>query len=480
MRRLFLLYILLSMVVLVGCDDYDSWTTSPSARLSMSEETVDFASVIAGQGSPTQTLMVRNRNSAGVRISRVELGQGADSPFRVNVDGQYLYGGVGEDFEVRKGDSIYVRIEVTVPEMDSDEAVHYEDVLSFTLESGVVQQVRLLADGVDVVVLKDVRIETDMTLSSARPYLIYDSLVVAEGVTLTVPAGVTLMFHDDAPLRVHGRIVAEGTLEKPVVFRCDRLDNMFYYLPYDRLPGRWMGIDLLEESVGNRFVQCDIHGGNYGVRCEAKELAEESVEPMLTMEDCTVHDVSGDALYLKNCMTRLSGTEIYNASGCCVRILGGDHRLVHCTVAQFFYSNDALYIANIDGNAYLHLRRCDFVNSVVTGNAEDVVMGELTETTDNPAQYLFSHCLLRTVVGEGNERFQDILLDDASDLVGKKHFMLVDMHDRLFDLMPVAESPIRGMADPSVAAQYPFDRRGRSRLSDGAPDTGALEGAGEE
>ena len=90
MRRLFLLYILLSVVVLAGCDDYDSWTTSPSARLSMSQETVDFASVIAGQGSPTQTLMVRNRNSAGVRISRVELGQGADSPFRVNVDGQYL------------------------------------------------------------------------------------------------------------------------------------------------------------------------------------------------------------------------------------------------------------------------------------------------------------------------------------------------------------------------------------------------------
>lgn len=53
-------------------------------------------------------------------------------------------------------------------------------------------------------------IEADTLLEAGRPIVVYDSLSVREGVTLSMAAGVQLYFHDGANLWVHGRIVAEG------------------------------------------------------------------------------------------------------------------------------------------------------------------------------------------------------------------------------------------------------------------------------
>ena len=79
-------------------------------------------------------------------------------------------------------------------------------------------------------------ITKDTTLTPRRPIVIYDSLVVAKDVTLTLEAGTQLLFHEGAGIDVRGRLVAHGTLEQPVVLRGDRTDHIFDYLTYDRLP----------------------------------------------------------------------------------------------------------------------------------------------------------------------------------------------------------------------------------------------------
>ena len=86
-----------------------------------------------------------------------------------------------------------------------------------------------------------------------------------EGVTLSMAAGVQLYFHDGANLWVHGRIVAEGTVDRPVVFRGDRTDRMFDYLPYDNTPSRWGGIRLKATSTDYRLNHVDIHSASYGI-----------------------------------------------------------------------------------------------------------------------------------------------------------------------------------------------------------------------
>lgn len=483
MRRLaYCLLLLMVGVFLWSCDDYDTWTTSPSARLNFSRDTVRFDTVITGQGSPTQTLLVKNANKEGLRIVHVALGQGSASLFRVNVDGQYLAGGVGGDFEVRAQDSIYVRAEVSLPKADEDTVRTFEETLTFTLESGVKQEVTLVAKGLNVILLQGQIIRRDTTLQTLRPFLVRDSLVVAPGATLTLAAGTTLMFHGGVSLVVRGRLKAEGTMRQPVTLRGDRVDRLFPNLPYDNTPNRWGGVHFTQESYGNELVQCDIHSGDYGIRCDssAMDIAK------LRVENCVIHNVAGPAVHLTNCQTEFVGTQISNSLEDCVYILGGDHRFTHCTIVQFYPwvadRGHALFLTNENGLYGYPIRRADFMNCVVTGYAEDVIMGALDAKKRYAAEYLFTHSLLRTTEPSAAEaeRFLVIRYDqqdtkNPEKITGQHHFRLFDTTNFRYDFVPDSLSPIRSLADAAVAAQCPFDRHGASRLADGAPDAGAYE-----
>ena len=480
MKRILPLFLSL-FALLAACDDYDSWTTSPSARLAFSADTVAFDTVVTGLGSSTQTLIVFNPNKEGLRIRHVELGLGSESPFRVNLDGQYLSGGEGTDFEVRRKDSIYARIEVMLPTTDSDDIHEWKDVLRFTLESGAVQQVALTVSGMDVIVLRGETIMENRTLDARRPYLIYDSLVVAQGAVLTLPEGCTLMFHDKTSLLVHGTLIAEGSTEKPVTFRGDRTDRMFPNLPYDNTPNRWGGIHFFAESKDNRLTQCDIHSGDYGIVCDSTALSEDS-EPLLMIDNSVIHNIGGTGLMLTHCRTQVAGTQISNTLGDCVHIEGGAHTFVHCTIAQFYplsaNRGDALYIANIEGDVYRHIYWAYFLNCIITGYADDVIMGNISENEQNICDYLFQNCLLRTVASDDEERFRHIRYDipDSAKVTGKDNFVLFDTDNFLYNFAPDSLSPARGLADAEIAKLFATDRRGRSRLADGAPDAGAYEG----
>lgn len=481
-RPAYFFLLLLAGVFLWSCDEYDNWTVSPSARLTFSRDTVRFDTVITGQGSPTQTFLVTNANKEGLRIVRVALGRGDASLFRVNVDGQYLAGGVGTDFEVRARDSIYVRAEVSLPQADEDTIRTFEETLVFTLESGRQQEVKLLANGLNVTLLQGETILRDTTLQAGRPYLVRDSLVVAPGATLTLAAGTTLMFHDGVSLVVHGRLKAEGSLQAPVTLRGDRVDRLFPYLPYDNTPNRWGGVHFTAASYGNELVQCDIHSGDYGLRCDSSALDIQK----LRVENSVIHNVAGPAVHLTSCQTEFVGTQISNSLEDCLYILGGDHRFTHCTVAQFYPwladRGHALFLANQSGDVGYPLLRADFVNCVITGYADDVIMGALDAKKRYAEEYLFSHSLLRTVepAPKDADRFQVIRYDvedskDRDKITGKNHFRIFDTTNFLYDFEPDSLSPIRALADAVVAARWPVDRRGNSRLADGNPDAGAYE-----
>ena len=118
------------------------------------------------------------------------------------------------------------------------------------------QHVILTAVGQDAYMWRGKVIEADTLLEAGRPIVVYDSLSVREGVTLSMAAGVQLYFHDGANLWVHGRIVAEGTVDRPVVFRGDRTDRMFDYLPYDNTPSRLGGHTVEGHEYGQPAEPC--------------------------------------------------------------------------------------------------------------------------------------------------------------------------------------------------------------------------------
>ena len=146
----------------------------------------------------------------------------------MNVDGQ---NGVSlNDVQVLKEDSVFLFVKVNVPVSSSMKPTKISDTVILTLESGVQQKVVLEAFGQNMQALNGEVLKGDNVLTADElPYVIYDSLVVSEGASLRIKEGTTLYFHNAASLIVHGTLDVEGTQDKPVTLRGDRLDKMFPY-----------------------------------------------------------------------------------------------------------------------------------------------------------------------------------------------------------------------------------------------------------
>lgn len=490
-----ILYILLAYVVfaLASCMGEEEYSTSAHDRLHFSSDTLAFDTVISGEATNTYTFQVFNRNKKALRINSIRLGQGAASPFEVNVDGTWLKGGESPfEFTISGNDSLRVFVQLLAPAGDNDDPQPLEDNLQFTLENGVTQEVLFTAASQDVNVLRGKVIEKSQTLRSNRPYQIYDSLVVAEGATLTLAEGTRLYFHPDASLIVHGKLIAAGSMSAPIVMRGDRLGNMFDGQPYDRIPGQWGGITFTGESIGNDMTWCDIHSGSYGIRCDSTGLDKQK----LIIDNSIIHNVSHDAFYAKYCQAYVGNCQITNAGGNCVNLIGGDYTFVHCTVGQFYSFEGghgvALQFTNTESDAPIPLERCLFVNCLISGYNDDDIMGSASERHKECSfNYTFKNCLLNTPKVD-SEAIVDCLFEDKKDYdyeAAKDSTMRAgnflpkfDHHELVFPFTLNPKSRAVGAADLTLTKQsgYVLDLKGRSRIADGKADIGAFEAIIEE
>ena len=477
MKRYTIYIIGVLVTVLFGCSDYDSWTTEPQYHLTFDRDTVNFDTLVSTVSSSTERLLVYNNNKSGLRINQVRLKRAGNSPFRVNVDGQYLQDGSGVDFEVRGNDSIFVLLEVTLPDANADTVTTHSDSLCFVLESGEMQYVTLLAGGQDAEHWRGVKvISADTTLQGRRPVVIYDSLYVASGATLTLDAGSRLYFHQHATMCVDGRLVVNGTLEQPVVFRGDRMGNLFDYLPYDNTPQQWGGVYL--NGHGHKLTYLDLHSSTFGIIAEDTDME---------LANCIIHNTGGNALWAKNCRIQAYNTQISNAYGNLLQVIGGEVNMTFCTLAQF-YNYDAVrgwalslsdYDVEYGDTMYYNLARAHFVNSVITGYGEDVISGKFIQESkfQDSVNYYFHRCFLNTVNGDSDSlRFVRNIYENAKDTMSYgRQYLLFDTYARLYDFTPDTLAHFCDSADIYWAEEFPLDRLGRSREADGKADIGAYE-----
>jgi len=421
-KRLFL-FLALTVLVLSACTDNDSFSSNPSCRLTFSRDTVRMDTLFSGEPSSTYHFWVYNHSGDGLRISQVRQERGQQSGFRVNVDGTFLNPAVS-DLELRKGDSLRVFVEVTTPENLAATPQLVEDNLLFTLESGVVQQVNLRTHSWDAVKHTSWEVTTDMTINGGQPIVLFgDGLVVKKGATLTLQ-NTTLFFHAGAGLRIEGKLIADN-----VLFRGDRLDHMFDYLPYDRLSGQWRGITLPAKSEGIQLKNCEIHAANDGLWCDSTKVE---------LTQVTIQQCKGFGLYTHDSDVKATACQFANTLNDCVAILGGTATLDYCTMAQF-YALSAQRGAALRFNSTEQSLTLSCTNSLLTGYDDDVLKGYVPSET---LQYVFQNCLLRTPEEQNAETFKDILWEKPSDaLQGAAHFRLVDSHNMLYDFRLKDESP---------------------------------------
>lgn len=470
--------------VFFSCDD-DKISTNPNHFLSFSQDTVFFDTVFTTIGSSTATFKVYNRNKEGLNIASLRLADAANSGFRVNVDGHH--GTDFSDLEIRKQDSMYIFIEVNVNPQNQDNPILVKDSLVFQLSNGVRQDVKLLAYGQDVLILRGKVIAEDTVFNSWRPILIYDSLKVDEGKTLTMQKGTRLYFHDKIHCMVHGTLKAEGTFAEPVVFRGDRTDWMFSDLPYDRVAGQWGGVRFYGTSYDNTLNYVDIHGGQYAVRCDSSD-----VEKMkLKVENSVLHNVKGELLSATSSKIRVANSQLTNAEKNCVSLIGGDAEFIHCTIANFYTwgirQGVAVSVRNINNEIEYPLINADFRNCLITGSGSDELSGAQAENKEIPFNYNFSYSLVNTILDEKADDYQEQLAhypnsiwDDKKDeykrsLARDKNFLYIGREDYIYDFRPDSVSAAVDLALRKDAELYPLDRQGRSRLSDSGPDAGCYE-----
>ena len=438
-------YFLAIVVTFVACQDDDNFSTSTGHKLSFPSDTLKMDTVFSRTPSSTYTFWVYNENDAGIKMQSVRLKRGNQTGFRVNVDGIYLDNSNGSqtsNVEIRRNDSILVFVELTPAETGQSDPVLLEDDLLFQLESGLEQRVCLQAWVWDAQKLYSPVIDKDSLIESHVPIVVFGDMRVEEGVTLTV-RNTSLYFHDGSGLDVHGTLCLEDC-----VLRGDRLDDMFSYLPYDRVSGQWNGIAIRETSHNNKFVRAEIRNPLYGVVCDSAAIDPDHYR--LEMDYCVIHNCSGVGVSAVNTYLRLDHCQLSNTGGDCFSLFGGIAEINHCTFAQYYpFAADrgaAFRFTNYYGtNVQPMFVACS--HSIITGYADDVVMGDMLGEDQNTFDYAFENCLLRTPeVTDDPKRFVDIIWESPEDSVQmKQNFVNIDEENLIYDFHLDSLSTVQGI-----------------------------------
>jgi hypothetical protein len=462
--------ICLAMFSLTGCIE-DGITTSAADQPTFSTDTVRMGSMLTLGPSPTSRFVVYNRHDKILNISSVSFRDDAEGQFRMNVDG--ISGRSFNNIEIRPNDSIFVFVEATLAENGSNLPVDIVRHIDFVV-NGVTSTVPVSAQGQDVTrLIGETVYSSDTTFSADKPYLISGSITVEEGATLTIPAGSKLLMHDAASITINGSLRVMGTADAPIEIIGDRSGYVASDIPYEVMSGQWEGITFSSTSKDNYITHASIRNSEIGLvldRCGGTTEA-----PALTIHNSVVRNTKGYIIEAIHSALTAIGCEFSDASLGILRLVGSEHIVNHCTLANYYLftaiGGPALQFEHIDpkdknndpDDDEMPWLSADISNCIIYGLGTDLSHGTLD---DFPVQ--IRSCLLKSA-GEDDANFINCLWD--SDPLYN-----VDREKYQFDYRVSNESPALNAGDPGLVLPLAEkDMLGATRL--GSPTIGAYQQA---
>lgn len=469
----FIITVLVSISVFMGCNENDSFSTDSNLRLTFSTDTLRFDTVFTTIGTATKKLKVYNRNKSALLINSIELMSPSTSGFRMNVDGES--GNNISNVSILGKDSIFIFVEATINPLNRDNPLLIADSIRFQF-NGVTQYIRLEAIGQDVIFWKDKKITKDTILTDKKPFLIYDSLTIDKNVTLTVNENVYLYFHNNAKLKVEGTLNAKGTIAKPIVIRGDRTDNFLETprIPYDRVPGQWFGIEIASSSFDNQLENVRIRNGIYGVYCHPSD----TLKTKITILNTVIQNTTREGFLADNCKVIGKNSLFANSGNVTLMLNSGSASFLHCTIANYIntrYWNlikrKALYIGNTDSSN----GNFRFINSIVAGSSNSEI--EIGEINPSSLKYIFINCLIKSN-GSDDANFINTIwnIDPGFKYIYSAETALnnPDLYF-LYNFELGENSAAIGKGFLQYSQELPFDILGNSRLNGNAPDIGCYQ-----
>ena len=462
MRTLFFFCISVLMASFAGGCISDDFTDSPSDVLTFSTDTLRFDTVFTDLGTPTARLKVFNRASKSINISSVMV-RDDDGVFTINVDG--VSGKIFRDVEIRPNDSIFVFVECFIDANGDIRPFKVEGNLDF-VTNGVAQTVTLEAYGQNVRRMRGVTVEEDLTLTAEVPYVVFDTLRVAPGATLTVEPGARVLFHDGALLQVDGRLHAVGETGRMISFRGDRLDNVLPDTGYEILAGQWQGVRFGASSFENRMEYVEMQSTVSGVVVDSCGVIDRS---KLMIVNSWLHNSQGNVLRSDHANVSAYGCCFSDAGEAVVRLRGGVHDFVQCTLANYYLfaiSPESIltmsHLSREDSSGVSNpLMKAQFDNCIIYGITPPITPGDLAGSD------VYLHNVLLGVGGSDDDHFVSCLWDEDP--------LFETVRDKyIFDYRLKEDSPALHAGNPEYAGGLCIrDMDGVDRLEGGAPALGA-------
>lgn len=463
----------LAFVLLFSCED-EGYMSSPDAELKFSTDTITFDTIFTTIGSTTQRFTVRNPYKEPVLISRIHLGKDEMSNFRLNVNGQQ--GNELFNVEIPGHDSIYIFVEVTIDPNGQNLPMVVQDSIEFIVNNNF-QHVKLIAYGQDFNLVKGERLGT-VTWTADKPYLVYDYAFVDSSSVLTIEPGAKIYFHKGAGLYVKGTVIANGTLDRPILFTADRLEDS-----YKHIPDQWNSILLYSGSHDNVFNHVTIQNASIGLQVGT---LEHEGYASVKLTNSVIRNMAYAGLFAMKSKIEASNNVIANCGFYATALLvGGEYEFLHTTIANYWGNygaktrttpslvlSNVLVVTNEQGEEVTYsgdLKKATFGNCIVTGNILKEV--EWGDNGDNEFNFLFDHCMLQipdTTNTSNQAHFNEVWKGTQYD----PHF--IDPYDNLnYQLDSLSEAIDKGSL--LYARRVPVDLLNQDRLSDSAPDLGAYE-----
>lgn len=394
------LYSSIILLLLSSCVDED-FTSSPSARLEYSVDTLKFDTLFSKQPSRTLKFMIYNHNDQAITLSKIYLESQSNSIYRFNVDGSQpnennqLY-----NMNIKANDSLFVFVELTPREVDVKYPIEMNE--HFLLEYNTnTDKVVLSAFSQKIIAINDYVCGTDEHFTKEFPYLVKGNLIVPKGVKLTVESGTKLYMHGGSNFVVDGEVEFLGSYEEPILISGDRLDavNDASQTPYSRLTNQW-GSLYFRNSQGHSIMNyVEMRGSNLGILL----LGTARYQPILDIKSCKIHTSEGFGVFSQNGNLNISNSLIYNCVRSGVSQLGGRLSMKQVTLANYLpYSSSgepALTIMNYTvsngRNILFPIKSTTIYNSIVMGKGDSQVL--LGRLEDQPVDFnvYFSHSLLQ-------------------------------------------------------------------------------------
>ena len=420
------------MALLTRCRK-ERFMEDSSARLEFSRDTVLFDTVFSTVGSATQYLRVKNPYNRTLKLSKVALASGNDSPYRINIDG--LDGPVQEDVEILPNDSIFIFVEVTIDPNNDNLPFLVPDSIRFEV-NGNVQHVQLMAYGQNAYFHGGLNscndpfsyiipAGTEEIWTSDLPHVIYGIIAVDSGATLTINPGTQVYFHGKSGIYVYkGNLNIEGQPGQEIIFQGDRLESY-----YDDVPGQW-GIQLdcpyetgigpqiasivrggiwIYQSTGSSIKHAILRNGNIGIQVDTTGVSYTGLNYSVEIENTQILNMAGVGLLGQGASIRANNVLIGNCGQQCASLsIGGRYRMDNCTFANYWSDNSRQYPTFVLNNYYedifqniqvRELYESTFNNCIMFGNNAFLTdFNEFVVDIDEsaPANYFFRYCLVDT------------------------------------------------------------------------------------